>query len=334
MKILLTHTPKMLADYYGSRAVQALEGLGEVKLNHQDRPLAPADLVAAAAHCDVIVSDRNTPGPALLFEQSPTLLSFHRCAVDIRTVDVEAASRHGVLVTRASPGFVDAVVEWVLGAMVALARGMFRYTKAYHAGEVPQAAMGRQLAGSTIGIIGFGQIGARLAEVSHMLGMDVLVTDPHKQVPSGSLRQLPLPDLLEAADFVVCLAVATPETENLMNGEAFSRMRPDAVFINASRGNLVDEEALADALQARRIAGAALDVGRASDQMPSPHLARLANVVATPHVGGLTPASIQAQAMETVEQVRAIVEGRMPHNAVNAPHATRLRQRFGDIDPV
>lgn len=328
MKILLTHTPRMLADYYGSRALQALQGLGEVKLNHRDQPLSPADLVAAATDCDIIVSDRNTPGPALLFEQSSTLLSFHRCAVDIRTVDVEAASRHGVLVTNASPGFVDAVVEWVLGAMVALARGICRYTEAYHAGEAPQATTGRQLAGSTIGIIGFGQIGSRLAEVAQMLGMNVLVADPHRQVPAGNLRQLPLTDLLAAADFVVCLAVATAETENLMNAEAFAHMRPDACFINASRGNLVDEAALEDVLGSGRIAGAALDVGRASDQMPSPHLARLANVVATPHIGGLTPAAIQAQAMETVEQVRAIVEGRMPHNAVNADHATRLRERF------
>jgi D-3-phosphoglycerate dehydrogenase / 2-oxoglutarate reductase len=328
MKILLTHTPKMLADYYGPRAVRALQGLGEVKLHHHDQPLPPADLVAAAADCDIIVSDRNTPGPAVLFEQSPRLLSFHRCAVDIRTVDVEAASRHGVLVTRASPGFVDAVVEWVLGAMVDLARGIGRYTRDYHAGKVPQASMGRQLAGSTVGIIGFGQIGARLAEVTQMLGMTVLVTDPHKQVPAERARQLPLPELLEASDFVVCLAVATAETENLMNADAFSRMRPEAFFINASRGDLVDEEALAEALGAKRIAGAALDVGRASDQMPSPNLARLVNVVATPHIGGLTPAAIQAQASETVEQVRAIVEGRTPHNVVNALHATRFRERF------
>jgi D-3-phosphoglycerate dehydrogenase len=114
-----------------------------------------------------------------------------------------------------------------------------------------------------------------------------------------------------------------------MNAEAFSRMRAGAFFINASRGNLVDEEALAEALCAERIAGAALDVGRHSDQMPSPNLARLANVVATPHIGGLTPTSIEAQAMETVEQVRAVIEGRTPHNAVNAPHATRIRERFG-----
>ena len=106
-------------------------------------------------------------------------------------------------------------------------------------------------------------------------------------------------------------------------------MRPEAFFINASRGNLVDDNALAEALRAQRITGAALDVGRASDQMPAPHLARLANVVATPHIGGLTPAAIQAQAMETVEQVRAIVEGHMPHNAVNALHAKRFRERFG-----
>ncbi|MFQ5970824.1 MAG: NAD(P)-dependent oxidoreductase, partial [Alphaproteobacteria bacterium] len=100
-------------------------------------------------------------------------------------------------------------------------------------------------------------------------------------------------------------------------------------FINASRGELVDEAALERALEGGRIAGAALDVGREGDQMPSSRLARRANVIATPHIGGLTPQAVEFQALGTVEQVREIIRGRVPPGALNAERATRL-QRFGD----
>jgi len=130
-------------------------------------------------------------------------------------------------------------------------------------------------------------------------------------------------DLLAQSDYVLCLAVATEETENLMGAKAFARMKPSAYFLNLSRGNLVDEAALATALTDGTIAGAALDVGRAPDQMPSPSLARLANVIATPHVGGLTPPAIEHQALDTVEQVRALVRGEVPPGAVNHDRWTR-----------
>jgi len=121
----------------------------------------------------------------------------------------------------------------------------------------------------------------------------------------------------------VCLAVANDDTENLIGHAAFSRMQPHAFFINLSRGNLVDETALADALRDNRIAGAAMDVGRARDQMPTPELAKLPNVIATPHIGGLTPPAIESQSLETVRQVEAIINGIVPVGAVNAGHWTR-----------
>jgi D-3-phosphoglycerate dehydrogenase / 2-oxoglutarate reductase len=123
--------------------------------------------------------------------------------------------------------------------------------------------------------------------------------------------------------------VATEATENLMNAGAFARMKPSACFVNLSRGNLVDETALAAALDAGRLAGAAMDVGRAPDQMPSPALASRADVVATPHVGGLTPAAIEHQAFDTVEQVRALLAGSVPPGAVNVHAATRLGRLKG-----
>jgi D-3-phosphoglycerate dehydrogenase len=113
-----------------------------------------------------------------------------------------------------------------------------------------------------------------------------------------------------------------------MNDAAFAAMQPTAYFINASRGNLVDEAALLRALEAGQIAGCALDVGRAPDQMPSPDLARHPRLRATPHIGGLTPSSIEHQSLETVAQVTAIVRGQIPPGAVNAEHARRLQARF------
>ena len=105
---------------------------------------------------------------------------------------------------------------------------------------------------------------------------------------------------LARSDFVVCLAVANEQTENLIGQAALARMQRHAFFINLSRGNLVDEAALSAALRENRIAGAAMDVGRALDQMPSPELAKLPNVIATPHIGGLTPPAIESQSLETV----------------------------------
>jgi D-3-phosphoglycerate dehydrogenase / 2-oxoglutarate reductase len=138
------------------------------------------------------------------------------------------------------------------------------------------------------------------------------------------LRQVALADLLAQSDFVVCLAIANEATENLMNAQAFAQMKPSAYFINLSRGNLVDEAALVAALDGKRIAGAALDVGRAQDQMPSLALAGRADVIATPHTAGLTPDAAEHQAFDTVNQVKELLAGRMPPGAANPQAANRM----------
>lgn len=330
--ILLTHDPVSRDLYYGERALDGLRALGvDLRLHEGEQPLAGEGLIAAAKGCHAIISYRGSPGDPEVFGRLLDLAAFMRCAVDIRNVDVEAASRNGVLVTRASPGFAASVSELILGQMIDLARGITAAATTYHRGEAPPASMGRQLAGSTLGIVGYGTIGRHLAPIAHAVGMHVLITDPYQGSDDSRFEQVGLPELLARADMVVCLAVANEETENLFDAEAFTAMKPGALFLNPSRGNLVDETALEAALRDGRLAGTALDVGRAPDQMPSPHLARLPNVIATPHVGGLTPAAIEAQSLETVEQVRALLEGRVPEGAVNADRAVRL-ERFG-IDP-
>jgi D-3-phosphoglycerate dehydrogenase / 2-oxoglutarate reductase len=323
LKVLLTHTPEFRRQYYGERSLKGLQAVAQVVLHEGDDALDAAGLIAAATDVDIIVADRLTEGPGEIFLRLAKLRAFVRCAVDIRNIDVDAASAAGVLVTRAGPGFVQSVAELALGFMVDLSRGISRASAEYHCGRMPEVRMGRQLAGSRLGIIGYGSIGRYLAPVAKSLGMTVLVADPFVRVDDPDIEQVSLEDLLGRADYVVCLAVANERTENLIGQAALARMRTDAFFINLSRGNLVDEAALMAALRENRIAGAAIDVGRALDQMPTLEMAKLPNVIATPHIGGLTPPAIESQSSETVRQVAAIVNGEVPAGAVNADRWTR-----------
>jgi len=318
-RILLTHSPDTLANYYGARALAGLRALGEVILNLNDKPLEGESLLQAAADCDLVVSYRQSPAPAALFERLPRLVAFLRCAIDIRNVDVAAASKAGVLVTQASAGFVTSVSELVFGLMIDLSRGISASAAAYHSGNIPPAAMGRELKGSTLGVIGYGAIGREVARLGEAFGMNVLLCDPY----APGVKTVSLEKLISESDYIVPLAVATAETENLIGEKQFQAMKPGACFINASRGNLVDEAALQRALDAGRLGGCALDVGRAPDQMPTPALAARADVIATPHAAGLTRPAIEHQSMETVAQAAEILKGRAPKGAVNAEHWKR-----------
>jgi D-3-phosphoglycerate dehydrogenase len=323
MKLLLTHVPQARRQYYGARALGRLQQLVEVVLHEGDAPLDAGGVIAAARDVDLMVADRATAIPGEIFSGLPKLKAVMRSAIDIRNIDVPAASAAGVLVTHAEAGFVKSVVELTLGFLVDLSRGISRASNDYHQGRKPEIRIGRQLSGASVGIIGYGRIARELAPLLAQMGMTVLVSDPYAQVDDRRFHKLPMEDLLSRSDYVICLAVANEDTENLLNAAAFARMKPEAFFINMSRGNLVDEAALAKVLAEGRIAGAAMDVGRAPDQMPSPELARLRNVIATPHIGGLTPPASESQAFDTVRQVEALMKGEVPPGAVNVASWTR-----------
>lgn len=324
LRVFLAHTPEMFEGYYGARALAALQRHAEVVRNPGGTVLSGAALAEAARGCQAIVADRATPGMAETFAAAPDLVAFLRVAVDISTIDVAAASEAGVLVTRATPGFVDSVTELALGFIVDLARDVSGHVQAYRRGEEPVGRMGLQLSAATLGIVGYGRIGRRLAEVAVALGMTVLVSDPLARVEDPRVAQVPMEALLGQADITVCLAISDASTRNLFDAAAFARMKRGARFINLSRGELVDEQALAAALDAGHISGAAMDVGRAPDQRPSAFLAHRPDVIATPHVGGMTPEAMEHQAMDTVNQVAALARGEMPEHAVNASAAHRL----------
>jgi D-3-phosphoglycerate dehydrogenase len=330
LKIFISHNPEDLAVYF-NKAYNALKNLGQVVLNPEDRNLDTDEVIEAAQGCHVVICHRATHGKAPIFENLPDLAVFLRPQVDISDIDVAAASANGILVANSVPAFIPATAEMALALMLDLARDVTSSSIIFNSGGIPPSNMGRQLNGCTAGIIGYGAVGSYLAEKLVALGMRVLINDPYARVDHDEIEQVDFETVLSEADFVLPLAAATEETENLIDARAFSLMKPDAYFVNVSRGNLVDESALAAALQEKRIAKVAMDVGRAADQRPSPHLAELPGVVATPHLGGLTVQNAETQSWSAVEQVEALLRGEMVPRSINPEHAKRLSRLWTEL---
>lgn len=325
MRVFVTHNPEDL-DAYFARALPKLRDIADVTLNPLDRDLSTGELIEAARGCQAIVAHRATPGEAEVFAALPDLVAFLRCAVDISTIDVAAATQAGVLIAHADKSFVASTAELALGLLIDCARNISASTVDYRAGFEPPQRSGWQLAEQTAGIMGYGAIGSYLATVLAALGMRVLVHDPFVQAVAAGIELTDQAALLEQADVVFPLAQAGPDTENLIGEAELAQMKPGATLVNVSRGELLDEDAVLAALDSGRLAALGLDVGRAADQRPSPRLAAHARTVATPHLGGLTPQNADAQAASSVEQVAAMLAGVMPPRSVNAADAHRLRR--------
>lgn len=324
LRVFLTHSPEDRTAYF-ARALPRLSELATVVPNPSDRDLTTPELIEAAAGCQVIIGHRSTPGEAALFEARPELVAFLRTAVDISTIDVDAASAAGVAVGHAEKSFVPSTAELAVGLLLDLWRNISSSSHDYRLGVEPPQRAGRQVKGKVAGIIGYGAIGSHLAPILAALGMEVLVNDVVDVELGPGMEQVGLAELLARADAVFPLAPAQPETTDLIDAEAIGQMRPGSVLVNVSRGELVDEVAVQDALDRGHLAGFAADVGRAPDQRPSPFLAERPDVVATPHLGGLTPENADAQAMSAVDQVAALLAGALPPRLANPEQASRLR---------
>ncbi|WP_447980227.1 2-hydroxyacid dehydrogenase [Candidatus Nitrospira bockiana] len=285
------------------------------------RPPTPDALLAGIREADAVICTLTERIDAGVLVQATRLRVVANYAVGYNNIDLEAARRHGVLVTNTPDILTEATADLTWALLLAVARrvpeGHRLVQDGAWAGWEACQLLGADVAGKTLGVVGMGRIGQAVARRSIGFKMSVLYT-----TRSGSTGQaaplgtpVPLRDLLMGSDFVSLHVPLTPETHHLIGPSELGLMRPGAFLINTARGAVVDEEALADALEKGRLAGAALDVYEHEPQV-HPALRRLTNVVTLPHLGSATLSTRIRMGMVCLENVLAVLEGREPPNRV------------------
>jgi D-3-phosphoglycerate dehydrogenase / 2-oxoglutarate reductase len=281
---------------------------------------APSSLDALLPRADYLVV-RNHLRPDFL-EQPHKLRAIVRHGTGLDMVPMEAATRQGIPVANVPGANAQAVAEYVVGSFFALARQFGAVDHALrHAGWQEgrrTAAGGMELAGRTVGIIGFGAIGRRIATMcASGLGMRVLAFHPRESALPEGVESVALEALLAGSDFISVNCPLTPQTAGLLNASRLKRMKTTAFLVNAARGELVDELALAHALRTRAIAGAAVDVYATQPLAPDHPFRALDNMLLTPHVAGLTQESTIAMGIGTARQLLQLMRGERPPHLVN-----------------
>ena len=226
-------------------------------------------------------------------------------------VDLAAAARHGVIVTNTPGVSAISIAEHALALLLAVARRIPQLDAATRRGEWPRGESA-ELHGKTCGVLGLGAIGRRFARISTGIGMRVIAWTMHPR-PEPGVEYVELDDLYRASDVLSIHLRLSPATEGFIGPRQFALMKPTAILINTARGAIVDEAALIDALAAGQIAGAGLDVFSAEPLLPGHPLARLPNVVITPHCAGITAEALEAGLRLAVENIWEFLAGRPAH---------------------
>lgn len=299
------------------------------------------EFVAKSADADIIITSYDDVTRRVI-ENAPNLKLIACTRATPVNVDMEAAKERGIPVLYTPGRNSDTTAEMTIGLMLSIARRIPMAYKALKEGKFtadPNAKKvtkeglkvdmvwdmdenspytifkGTQLKGKTLGIVGYGSIGRRVGKIAQAIGMELLIYDPFlcpidiEEV--GVKKAEKLEDLMKNADFITCHMKITPETTGIISREMIALMKPTAYFINSSRGAILDEEAIIDALREKRIAGAAFDV-YAKEPIASnhPYITELDNVVITPHIAGATEAVLTNHTRQIVADVQRFVEGR------------------------
>jgi D-3-phosphoglycerate dehydrogenase len=281
---------------------------------------APATLRRLARDVEGIITRSKLPED--LFAAAPRVRGVVVHGVGTDLVPVESATAHGVMVANLPGINAQSAAEYCAMAMLMLARRILPITESLRKNSWDEArrlgANARELTGMTLGIVGVGAIGGRLAKIArHGLGMKVLGHQrrldrlPPEAQPSG------LPEMLSASDFVVLACPLTPQTKHLINAKTLGLVKPAAWLINVGRGPVVQEEALIEALRARRIAGAMLDVYEHYRLEPGHPLFSLDNVILTPHLAAVTQEARARAGVAAADEMLRILRGERPRNLVN-----------------
>lgn len=282
------------------------------------QPLARPELLAEAAEAEVLVTSYIDRVDERLLAGLPRLRHLASYGVGVNHLDLDACRRRGLLVTN-TPGVVtEATAEHALALLLACARRVAEGDRVIRRGGWtsvdPAFLLGTSLDGKTLGLVGFGRIGQAVAKRTLGLGMTVVYAGP-REVDFPGARRRPLEALLAEADAVSLHVPLTPATERLLDRARFALMKPGALLVNTSRGAVVDDDALAEALRDGRLAAAGLDVFRDEPRVPPAYLA-LENVVLTPHLGSGTRETRSAMAAMVVDEIERVARGEPARHAV------------------
>ena len=297
---------------------RTLEGLADLVPLQTKKP---DEFVAQAVDCDALLNTYAGPITAEVMQRMPKCRIIARYGIGVDTIDLDAATGAGIIVTNNPTYCLDEVAEHTMALVLACARKVALYDRLVRSArwEVPPGKPMFRLSGSTLGLVGFGNIARRVAQRAQAFGMRVLYADPFVgEGPFGvQCKKVELHELLGESDFVSLHPPLTPQTRKMINDETLARMKPTAFLINCSRGPVVDTDALVRALEARTIAGCALDTID-PEPLPDPHPLRgRDNVIVTPHVAWYSEQALVGLQAGAPGEVRRVLTGQWPLNVVN-----------------
>ncbi len=293
-----------------------VEGLAEVRMGGEGyRIMTREEVLASAKDCSAIINQAELKVDEELLEALPNLNVVANISVGTDNLDLDAMTRHGVWATNAPNSFRQPVAEYVIGALIMLSRRMIENDAFVRSGRWDAFEPGRWdgfgLHGRTLGIIGYGRIGRTLATYAGALGMTVISHDQGHGVDK-------LHELLRESDYLSVHVPLLEETRGLIGPAEFQEMKPGMILANASRGGVVDEVAMIQALQSGKLAGAMVDVFEHEPVVPEV-LRSLPNVLLSPHVCGGTIQSREQGRLCAFRNVAAVLKGECPPNALNRP---------------
>jgi len=291
----------------------------------------PEEFLGDAEDCDALLNTYAGPITGEAMAKMPRCRIIARYGIGVDTIDLEAATAAGIIVTNNPTYCIEEVAEHTMALVLACARKVAFYDRQVRAGTwaVPPGKPLFRLAGSTLGLVGFGNIARQVAVRAAAFGMKVLYADPF--VKEGQFGEpgskVELSELLQNADFVSVHPPLTAQTRRMFNDDTFARMKPTAFLVNCSRGPVVDTEALVRALDAGKIAGCALDTTD-PEPLPNPHPLRgRENVIINPHVAWYSETAMVGLQAGAPNEVRRVLSGEWPVNVVNK--AVKGKNRAG-----
>jgi D-3-phosphoglycerate dehydrogenase / 2-oxoglutarate reductase len=300
-----------------------IELLGQVAQVDVRTDLTPDQLVKIIPEYDALMIRSGTRVTQEVIEAGTQLKIIGRAGVGVDNVDVPVATRRGIVVVNSPEGNTIAAAEHAIALMMALSRHVPQANESLKAGQWERKKFtGVEVYKKTLGVVGLGKIGSHVATIARSMGMKLLAYDPflsQERAEQLGCRMVELDLLFAESDYITLHLPKTPETTHLINATTLAKMKPTARVINCARGGIIDETALAEALQSGKIAGAALDVFESEPLGESPLRAIDSNLILTPHLGASTEEAQTNVAIDVAEQIRDVLLGLPARSAVNIP---------------